>query len=39
MSNMVAELLVNALMAGAMVWIIGKYLDIFLEKKKNGRYP
>lgn len=34
MSNMVAELLVNALMAGAMVWIIGKYLDIFLEKKE-----
>ncbi len=34
MSNMVAELLVNALMSGAMVWIIGKYLDIFLEKKE-----
>lgn len=34
MSNNLTELLVSALMAGAMLWIIGKYLDIFLGRKR-----
>ena len=34
MSNTLTELLVSALMAGAMLWIIGKYLDIFLGRKR-----
>lgn len=34
MSNTLTELLVSALMAGAMLWIVGKYLDIFLGRKR-----
>lgn len=35
MSNNLTELLVSALMAGAMLWIVGKYLDIFLGRKRQ----
>lgn len=33
MNSGLTEIFVSALMAGAMLWIIGKYLDIFLLKK------
>lgn len=33
MNSSLTEIFVCALMAGAMLWIIGKYLDIFLLKK------
>lgn len=37
MTSELTELVVCALMAGAMMWIIGKYLDIFLVKKATNK--
>ena len=34
MNSSLAEIFVSILMAGLMIWIIGKYLDIFLVRKK-----